>query len=96
MLSASSHGQRGSLMVSGTPGLGRIRAGIPKSWKAGEKSGTDANLTVKKFAVLWPHGRNLSLVATYLSDSTQGTEMLAAAHAEMAASLRDEQKIMLA
>ncbi len=96
VLSASSRGLLSSWMANATPGLGRIRAGIPKSWRAGDKSGTGANGAVNDLAILWPPGRKPILVAIYMSDTTQSMETLTAAHAEIAATLFDEQKIIVA
>ena len=78
------------------PGLGRVRAGIPKTWKAGDKAGTGANGAVNDLAILWPPGRKPIFVAIYMSGSTRSTDVLIAAHAEIAASLFDEKQIVLA
>jgi hypothetical protein len=51
---------------------------------------------VNDLAVLWPPGRKPILVAIYMSEAIQSTETLAAAHAEIAASLFDEQRIIVA
>lgn len=83
-------------MVEATPGLARIRAGIPKSWKAGDKTGTGANGAVNDLAILWPPGRKPILIAIYMSESTQSVEALTAAHADIAKALFDEREIVVA
>jgi beta-lactamase class A len=82
-------------MIQAKPGLGRIRAGIPKSWKAGDKTGTGASGAVNDLAVLWPPGRKPVLIAIYMSESTLSTEALTAAHAEIARTLFDEREIIV-
>jgi len=83
-------------MVNATPGLARIRAGIPKAWKAGDKAGTGANGAVNDLAILWPPGRKPLLVAIYMSDSPRSWGALIAAHAEIAKALFDERQIVIA
>lgn len=95
-LSAASADRLIDWMIEATPGLGRVRAGIPKSWKAGDKTGTGANSAVNDLAILWPPGRKPVLIAIYMSESTQSTEALTAAHAEIAKALFDEKKIVVA
>ncbi len=95
VLSASSLNLLNTWMISATPGLGRIRAGIPKSWKSGDKAGTGANGAVNDLAILWPPGRKPILAAIYMSESTQNLDALVAAHAEIAATLFDERKILV-
>jgi len=95
-LSAASVEQLTGWMIEATPGLGRVRAGIPKSWKAGDKTGTGANGAVNDLAILWPPGRMPILIATYMSQSTQSVEALTAAHADIAKTLFDEREIVVA
>lgn len=94
-LSAASLALLNSWMIDATPGLGRIRAGIPKTWKAGDKTGTGANGAVNDLAILLPPGRKPILIAIYLSESTQSTEVLSATHAEIARTLFDERQIVV-
>ncbi|MDB5445104.1 MAG: beta-lactamase family protein, partial [Phenylobacterium sp.] len=51
-------------MVSATPGLKRLRAGFPPSWKAGDKSGTGRTYA-NDIAIVRPAGRAPLLVAAY-------------------------------
>jgi beta-lactamase class A len=95
-LSAASVERLTGWMIDATPGLTRVRAGIPKTWKAGDKTGTGANSAVNDLVILWPPGRKPILIAVYMSESTQSTDTLIAAHAEIAASLFDEKKILIA
>jgi beta-lactamase class A len=96
VLSRSSVDLLTSWMVNATPGLARIRAGIPKNWKAGDKSGTGANGAVNDLAILWPPRRKPVFVAIYMSDSPKSWGALIAAHSEIAKALFDERQIVIA
>ncbi len=63
-LSSASVNLLNTWMINTMTGLGRIRAGIPKSWKAGDKTGTGANGAVNDLAILWPPGRKPVLIAS--------------------------------
>jgi beta-lactamase class A len=65
-------------------GLGRLRAGLPPDWAAGDKTGTGKNGAVNDVAFVVPPGRASIVIAAYLSDSRSSLEALAAAHAEIA------------
>jgi beta-lactamase class A len=95
VLSAPSLNLLNMWMSDATPGLTRIRAGLPKTWKAGDKAGTGANGAVNDLAILRPPGRKPILVAIYMSESTRPLEDLVAAHAEIAAMLFDEKRILV-
>jgi beta-lactamase class A len=64
-------------------GLDRVRAGIPRGWQAGDKTGTGANNAVNDLAIVYPPGRRPIFIAVYTSESTLTTAELAAAHAEI-------------
>lgn len=86
-LSPTSRAMLTEWMISATPGLQRIRAGLPSGWKAGDKTGTGRNGAVNDLAILWPLGRKPILVAIYLSESKKPNDDLVAAHAEIAREL---------
>lgn len=48
-------------------GDARLRAGLPKTWTVGDKTGSDGRHTTNDIAVLWPPGRKPVVVATYLT-----------------------------
>jgi beta-lactamase class A len=66
-------------------GLHRLRAGLPPTWTAGDKTGTGENRAVNDNAIIWPPRRPPILVAAYLSDSHATAEALDAAHARIGA-----------
>ncbi len=44
----------------------RIRAGVPKNWKVGDKTGTGAYGSTNDIAIIWPpHKRPILLVIYY-------------------------------
>jgi beta-lactamase class A len=74
----------GWLMRSQT-GLKRIRAGLPSTWTAGDKTGTGENGAVNDVAIAWPPERAPLLLAIYTSGSQRSVDELSAAHAQLAA-----------
>lgn len=64
-------------------GLQRLRAGLPPTWIAGDKTGTGERGAANDNAITWPPGRAPILIAAYLSDSHASPETLDATHARM-------------
>ena len=62
----------------------RLRAGLPKHWSVGDKTGTGPGRTVKDVAIAIPPKRRPILIALYLRGSTAETDTLEAAHAAVA------------
>jgi beta-lactamase class A len=60
-----------------------IRAGIPSSWRAGDKTGSGRNGTRNDVAILWPPGRAPIIVAAYLTGATVPSQARAAALARV-------------
>ncbi len=54
----------------------RIPAGLPASWKSGNKMGTGANGSTNNIAIIWPPGRKPILVAAYCTGSTAPRETI--------------------
>jgi beta-lactamase class A len=78
-------------MMQSRTGLDRVRAGIPKSWQVGDKSGTGASGAVNDLAIAWPPERRPILIAVYMSESKLAVPELAAAHAEIGRLVVDEE-----
>lgn len=70
-------------MVACETGKARLRAGLPRHWRAGDKSGTGERGAVNDVLIAWPPGRGPILVAAYMSDSASPVDVLNAAHAEL-------------
>lgn len=73
-----------SWMTASQSGLKRIRAGLPKGWKAGDKTGTGERGAVNDIAIATPSDGSPILIAIYLSESKKSTDELSAAHAKIA------------
>jgi beta-lactamase class A len=66
-------------------GRDRVRAGLPKSWVSGDKTGTGANGAVNDLVITYPPERRPIFVAVYMSGSALPVEQLSAIHAEIGA-----------
>lgn len=73
-------------MVASETGLTRLRAGLPKDWRAGDKTGTsdgEHNAT-NDVAIAWPPGKPPIIIVCYMSESTVDADARNAAHADVA------------
>jgi beta-lactamase class A len=61
----------------------RLRAGLPKDWRVGDKTGTGDNGTANDIAILWPPDRAPILAAVYLTGSSVAADARDAVHAEV-------------
>ena len=68
-------------------GRERLRAGLPKGWRAGDKTGTGDRGTFNDVAIFWPPRRGPVLVTSYLSESKLDTDAGNAVHAKVARAL---------
>lgn len=83
VLSLASRAMLIDWMSAARTGLDRIRAGLPKSWPAGDKTGTGANGAVNDLCIFYPPERRPIFAVVYMSESTQDAKVLTAAHAEV-------------
>jgi beta-lactamase class A len=70
-------------MTASRTGLDRVRAGLPKSWTAADKTGSGANGAISDLVITYPPDRRPIFIAVYMSGSTLSTPELSAAHAEI-------------
>jgi beta-lactamase class A len=70
-------------MVASRTGMDRVRAGLPRSWNPGDKTGTGENGACNDLVVAYPPRRRPVFAAVYMSESKLTTKELAAAHAEI-------------
>src|SRR5262249_16957645 len=56
-LSPASQQKLYAWLVASTPGRDRLRAGLPKEWRAGAKAGTGGNGAFNDVAIAWPPGK---------------------------------------
>jgi beta-lactamase class A len=69
VLSPTSRRMLSGWLIANTTGDARLRAGFPRNWKIGDKTGTGGYQTSNDIAVIWPLKRKPLVVAAYL---TQG------------------------
>ncbi|MEL6061558.1 MULTISPECIES: class A beta-lactamase [unclassified Methylobacterium] len=70
-------------MAGSQTGLKRLRAGLPRDWTIGDKTGSGDNGTVNDVAILQPPGRAPVTVAVYITGSTLPAAAVESAHAEI-------------
>jgi beta-lactamase class A len=71
-------------MVGSKTGKDRLRAGLPATWRVGDKTGTCENGATNDVAIAWPPGRAPILVAAYFTGSPRSPGERNAALAEAA------------
>ena len=69
-LSPASRKQLADWLIATTTGDKRIRGGLPKGWRAGDKTGTSGKGETNDIAIVWPPGRAPLLVTAYYAEST--------------------------
>jgi beta-lactamase class A len=67
VLSQASRGHLTQWMETNLTGLDRLRANLPKSWRAADKTGSNGEHTANDIAVLWPPGKSPVIVAAYIT-----------------------------
>ena len=70
-------------MTASRTGLDRVRAGLPKSWNAGDKTGSGDNGAINDLVITYPPERRPMFIAVYMSESKLTVPELSAAHAEI-------------
>jgi beta-lactamase class A len=83
-LAAASRARLVEWMTSSVPGPDRLRAGLPRDWRWGHKTGTGARGSVNDVGIAWPPGRAPIVIACYQDGGTVPTAVHAAAHAAAA------------
>ena len=71
-------------MIATKTGDKRLRAGLPKGWRVGDKTGTGPHATCNDVAIAWPPGRSPVLIAAYLTGGSATDDAREAALAEVA------------
>lgn len=84
-LGAASRARLTGWLVANKTGDTRLRAGLPKEWQVGDKTGTGDNGSANDIGVLWPRaGRPPILVTSYLTGATVDRTEQYAVHAAVA------------
>jgi beta-lactamase class A len=83
-LSAASRERIAEWLRANRTGDARLRAGFPKTWRIGDKTGSGAHGATNDIAVAWPPDRAPLLVAVYYAESTETADLRNAVLAEVA------------
>jgi beta-lactamase class A len=83
-LSAASRDRLASWLVACSTGRERLRAGVPVSWRAGDKTGTGHVGTTNDIAILWPPEGKPLVIAAYLTQTSASAEVRNGVFAELA------------
>lgn len=70
-------------MSASRTGIERVRAGLPKSWNPGDKTGGGDNGAFNDIVIAYPPDRRPIFIAVYMSESKLSTPALNAAQAEV-------------
>lgn len=83
VLSPASRDQLLAWLVSNKTGDQKLRAGLPKGWRIGDKTGSGANNASNDVAVIWPANRAPMIVTVYYTHSTADAAQVNAVMAEV-------------
>jgi beta-lactamase class A len=80
-LSAASRDQLIAWLVGCKTGDAKLRAGLPKSWRVGDKTGSGDHGSSNDAAVIWPEGKPPVIVTSYLTETAAPDDKRNATHA---------------
>ena len=87
-LSKPSREQLTAWLFANRTGEAKLRAGLPKEWPIGDKTGGGEHGTMNDVAVIWPPGRKPLVVTVYITETTASFDERNAAIAELARALK--------
>jgi beta-lactamase class A len=82
-LSSRSRDQLAAWLMANKTGGRRLRAGVPQSWRGGDKTGTGERNTTNDIAVLWPPNRAPLIVTAYYTGAQASADERNAVLAEI-------------
>jgi beta-lactamase class A len=82
-LSRSSRDKLTAWLVANHTGDKRLRAGVPKGWRVGDKTGSGPNNATNDIAVIWPPMRAPIVVTTYYAEARESDDQRNAVLAEV-------------
>jgi beta-lactamase class A len=68
-LPAASRVQLTAWLIANKTGDKRLRAGLPKDWRVGDKTGSGGNGATNDIAIAWPPGRAPIFVSAYFAEA---------------------------
>ena len=86
ILSPASRRRLTDWLIANTTGDTRLRAGLPKTWRVGDKTGTGGHGSVNDIAIVWPTraAPGPVIIASFINGGTAASEILYKAHADLA------------
>lgn len=72
-LSAASREQLTAWLLANKTGDTRLRAGLAKDWRVGDKTGSGARGTANDVAAIWPPNKSPIVITAYLTGATVAT-----------------------
>lgn len=86
ILSSASRARLTAWLIANTTGGTRLRAGLPKGWRVGDKTGTGSHGSVNDIAIVWParSAPGPVIIASFINGGTAPSDTLYAAHAGLA------------
>jgi beta-lactamase class A len=85
VLSDGSRGQLQAWLIGDKVGDKRLRAGLPPSWRIGDKTGTGDRGSTNAVAIIWPPGRAPLIATVYYTESSASVDARNAVHKEIGA-----------
>jgi beta-lactamase class A len=82
-LSEASRGQLQMWLIGDKVGDKRLRAGLPSSWRIGDKTGSGDRGSTNTIAIIWPPGRAPLIVTVYYTESSAPMDARNAIHKEI-------------
>ena len=79
-LSGASRSQLQTWLIGDKVGDKRLRAGLPPSWRVGDKTGTGEHGSTNAVAIIWPPGRAPLIATVYYTESSAPMEARNAIH----------------
>ncbi len=73
-LSVTSRDRLTNWLLANKTGEAKLRAGLPKDWRIGDKTGGGDHGTMNDVAVVWPPGRQPLIIALYMTQTTASFE----------------------
>ncbi len=84
-LSDASRSQLQTWLIGDKVGDKRLRAGLPPSWRIGDKTGTGDRGSTNAIAIIWPPGRAPLIATVYYTGSSASVDARNAVHKEIGA-----------
>ena len=84
-LSDGSRSQLQTWLIGDKVGDKRLRAGLPSSWRIGDKTGTGDRGSTNAIAIIWPPGRAPLIATVYYTESSAPMDARNSVHKEIGA-----------